>query len=98
MEISKLEKEKSGNLLVKIDEFQHLLSNQESFYKVIQNRLEVVAKKFGDDRRTTVLNVSSVDSEEPIIEQNLVVTITKNGLIYPLETEQFVTQSRGGKG
>lgn len=97
MEISKLEKEKA-NLLVKIDEFQHLLSNQESFYKVIQNRLEVVAKKFGDDRRTTVLNVSSVDSEEPIIEQNLVVTITKNGLIYPLETEQFVTQSRGGKG
>ena len=33
-----------------------------------------------------------------LLSKNLVVTITKNGLIYPLETEQFVTQSRGGKG
>lgn len=97
MEIGKMEKEKS-ELIVKIDHFNLLLSDQKAFYKVIENRLVSTAKKFGDDRRTIVLNNSSVDSDEPIVEQNLVVTITKNGIIYPLETEQFVTQNRGGKG
>lgn len=97
LEIVKLEKEKDTTIAT-IERLTYILENQSALYKEIENRLKDVAKRFGDSRRTVVLNIATEDSDEPIIEKNLVVTITKNGLIYPLEIDQFTTQNRGGKG
>lgn len=97
LEVNKLKKEKD-KLLEEIERITFTLNDQTAFFKIIEQRLVEVAKKFGDERRTVIMDIASVDFDEPIIEQNIVVTITKNGLIYPLKIDDFVVQNRGGRG
>lgn len=98
LEITKLEKEKS-ELIKTIEDIKIILNTISLFNAELKSRINAVSKKYGDARRTVNLNIGSADNDdEPTIQQNLVITITKNGLIYPLNIEQFATQNRGGRG
>ncbi len=98
LEIEKFLKEKE-ELITKIAEIEEILSNKELLYKEIENGLRTVMKKFGDKRRTKVLNLNFTnEDDEPIEKKALMVNLTNWGNIYASDTSTLMTQRRGGVG
>ena len=61
--------------------------------------VQVIGKKFADERRTEIANVSGeVDIEDLIAEEDCVFTLTKMGYIKRQPVETYTVQRRGGKG
>ena len=84
-----LEKEKAR--------IEAILSDITLLKKEIENGFREVAEKFGDGRRTKIMNIAS-DEEEPVEVKALSVSLTnKNNLIIN-ETSSLYTQKRGGVG
>lgn len=96
LEIAKLEKEKA-NLLVEKNRIETILSDENLLKKEIELGLNYVASKFGDARRTKVINISKED-EEPTEIKSLQISMTNQNNIYLSETSTLYTQKRGGVG
>ena len=67
----------------------------------LRKRLEVLVKKYGDDRRTELIQISTSKEEKEIefIEpEKCVVVLTESGNIKRVPTSSFRTQRRNGKG
>ena len=95
MEIAKIQQEKE-KLLSEIDHYNLLLSNETEFLKVIEENLNIIAKKYGDDRRTIIENISE---EVPIIEEKAIIAYVSNsGAIIAKEIGNLTTQKRGTLG
>ena len=60
--------------------------------------LEDVAAKFGDARRTKILNISTENEEEPTEVRNLILSFTNKGGIFVTESSTLYSQRRGGVG
>ena len=83
----------------RIAELEELLEDRSKMYGVIREELEVIRKKFGDDRRTQIETISGeVDIEDLIPVEDSVVTYTHNGYIKRAPVDTYKTQKRGGKG
>ena len=65
--------------------------------KEIENGLREVAKKFGDERRTKIMNIAS-DEDEPVEVKALSVSLTNKNNLIVNETSNLYTQKRGGVG
>lgn len=96
LEIAKLEKEK-GNLLVEKNRIETILSDENLLKKEIELGLNYVASKFGDARRTKIINISRED-EEPTEVKSLQISMTNQNNIYLSEISTLYTQKRGGVG
>jgi len=96
LEVEKLEKEKAEKEAEK-DRIEAILNSKELLYKEIEKGLRAIADKFGDARRTQILNVESEDSE-PLEVKQLLINISNKGTIYATETSSLYTQKRGGVG
>lgn len=96
LEIAKLEKEKA-NLLVEKNRIETILGDENLLKKEIELGLNYVASKFGDARRTKVINISKED-EEPTEVKSLQISMTNQNNIYLSETSTLYTQKRGGVG
>lgn len=96
LEVEKLEKEKSEKEAER-DRIEAILNNKELLYKEIEKGLRAIADKFGDARRTQILNVESKDSE-PLEVKQLLINISNKGTLYATETSSLYTQKRGGVG
>lgn len=85
----KLENEKQ-ELMDKIAEYNHLLTNSVALDEKLIDILQEVADKFGDERRTKVLNISSTveEVEEPVTVEERDITI------YLLNNNQAILQDR----
>lgn len=95
MEIAKIEQEKV-KLEEEISYYNLLLTNETEFLKVIENNLTEVSKKYGDDRRTNIENISE---EAPIVEEKVIIAyISKRGAIIAKEMNELSTQRRGTVG
>ena len=95
MEIAKIQQEKQ-NLEEKIEYYNLLLTNEKEFLTVIENNLQEVSKKYGDDRRTIVDNISE---EAPIVEEKAIIAyISKRGAIIAREIGELSTQKRNTVG
>ena len=95
MEIAKIQEEKR-TLESKIEHYNLLLTNEKEFLTVIENNLQEVSKKYGDDRRTIIDNVSE---EAPIIEEKAIIAyISKRGAIIAREIGELSTQKRNTVG
>ena len=91
MEIAKIQEEKR-TLESKIEHYNLLLTNEKEFLTVIENNLQEVSKKYGDDRRTIIDNVSE---EAPIVEEKAIIAyISKRGAIIAREIGELSTQKR----
>ena len=100
LEIEKLEKEKE-DLLKEQNRIKEILSNKELLYKEIEKGYREVAEKFGDGRRTKIMNLNfnnDEDDEEPIEEKELYIYLTNEGNLYTNEVSTLYTQKRGGRG
>ncbi len=99
-----LEQEKLGGeyseLLNEIAEYLRILSDDANVYAIIRADLVEIVRKYGDKRRTEISGeeIGSIDMEDLIAEENMVVTITHQGYIKRTPTTTYRAQKRGGKG
>ena len=88
-----------GELKMKIAEFLELLSDETKLLGVVKAEALEIADKYGDDRRTEIMNVSGeVDIEDLIPEETCVYTFTDFGYIKRIPMTEYQTQRRGGRG
>ncbi len=102
-QLTGLEKEKIeselAELMEKISEFMEILADKNKAYEIIRDELEVIKKKYGDDRRTSIEAVSGeVDIEDLIPVEESVITYTNLGYVKRQPTEVYNLQRRGGRG
>ncbi len=98
IETQKLEAERM-QLEINIAEYKRILSSRENETEVVVKELLEIKEKFGDERRTQISNeLSSIDDESLIPEEDIVIALTKNGYIKRLTNDTFKTQNRGGRG
>ena len=83
----------------KIADYEDILSNHQRVLDIIITEVEEIQKKYGDDRRTMIENVSGeVDIEDLIPVEESVVTYTNNGYIKRTPVAAYKAQNRGGRG
>lgn len=86
-------------LNLKIAEFEAILADESKIKDIIKVELAEIRKKFSDERRTRIENVSGeVDIEDLIPVEDNVVTYTNIGYIKRMALDAYKTQKRGGKG
>lgn len=96
LEINKLEKEKS-DLEKERDRIENILYNEELLKKEIEKGLQETAKKFGDGRRTKILNIENQE-DEPTEIRSLLINLTNQNNIFVSEISSLYSQRRGGVG
>ena len=98
MEIEKV-KEEFIEIKKLIEELEGLLSDKQNILNEIKKELIEIKKKFGDERRTEILEGEiDIEIEDLIPIQEVVITITDSGYIKRIPIEAYRTQHRGGKG
>lgn len=94
----KLDNEKA-ELLEKIEKFNYLLKNSTALDDELIKILQEVADKFGDERRTKVVNLSEPKEEENVIEEEDVgVLLFDNNMIRLFKQNEVQENKRGRKG
>ena len=98
MERKKIEDE-LAELHAKIKELTEILGDDAKVLEIVSNELEEIKKKYTDERRTSIENVSGeVDVEDLIPVEDCVVTLTDIGYIKRQPVSEYKIQKRGGKG
>lgn len=87
-------------LLKQIADLTDILARPERVIEIIQTELHEVGQRFGDARRTELLvgEVLSLEDEDLIEEEEIVITLTNNGYIKRVANSEFRAQRRGGRG
>ncbi len=98
-----LEREKLENehkeLMAKIKELKAILADEKLLLGVIRTEIQVIADKYGDDRRSKIgFDVYDINMEDLIPRENTVIAMTSLGYIKRMTVDNFKTQNRGGKG
>ena len=96
LEISKLEAEKS-DLESTAKKIKEILNSEDLLKKEIEKGLVEVMNKFGDERRTKILNVEG-EEEEPQEIVSLQAYLTSQNMLYITKSSNLYTQKRGGAG
>ena len=82
-----------------IKRLRELLSSKQNILDEIKRELLEIKDKFGDERRTEIVEGEiDIELEDLIPVQDVVVTITNSGYIKRIPVETYKTQRRGGKG
>lgn len=98
-----LEQEKIQNdleeILERIAYLNTILADETVLMGVIRGELEEIMTRFGDERRTEIIEHSSdLTLEDLIVDEDMVVTISHTGYIKRNPTVLYRSQRRGGKG
>lgn len=88
------------DLMAKIADYRDILAHQERIDQIIYEELLEIQKKYGDQRRTELLvgEVFSLEDEDLIAQENVLIVLTHNGYIKRLPASDFKVQNRGGRG
>ena len=98
-----LEEEKLRNEYEELEQriayYDQLLSDEGMLKGVLKEELIAIRDKFGDDRRTEIMDVEDdLDIEDLIEEEECVFTLTQGGYIKRTPVSAYRSQRRGGKG
>ena len=98
LEREKLEAEYK-ELMKRIEEYRAILADENLLLGVIKKEIQIIADKYGDDRRTSIeRDVFDITTEDLIPDENVVITMTHLGYIKRMTPDNFRSQTRGGKG
>ncbi len=98
LERDKIEAEYS-ELQETIAYLRSILANEEKLVKLIRDELLEIKETYKDERRTEILNQDvSLEIEDLIEEENIVVALTNFGYIKRMPLDTYRSQRRGGKG
>ena len=88
------------DLLKEIARLEDILSDTRRVDALIKADLKYLKEKFGDERRTRVVpqEAEEINLEDLIAEEEMLITVTRDGYIKRLTQDAFPTQGRGGKG
>ena len=88
-----------NSLIKEIARLKEILGNERLILNIIKEELIEIKEKFGDDRRTEIKpNFDEIEIEELIKEEDVVITLTKQGYIKRIPSDTYKVQNRGGKG
>ncbi len=99
LERDKLEAE-YRDLLQVIEGLQSILNDPQKVLSIIKDDLRDIKKRFGDPRRTRLIKLEAdqIGDEDVIPEEEMIVSITRNGYIKRVSAETYKVQKRGGRG
>jgi len=83
----------------KIADLKDLLASDARILDVVIEEVEAIGERFGDDRRTELVGaVEGLSTEDLIVEEDMVVTVSHHGYVKRNPLTQYRAQRRGGKG
>ncbi|GAB5465515.1 MAG: DNA gyrase subunit A [Candidatus Kapaibacteriales bacterium] len=86
-------------VLQTIEYLKSILASKELQLKIILEELQEVADKFGDARRSEIVkDATEFTLEDMIADEDVVVSITKQGLIKRTKVSNYRRQNKGGRG
>ncbi|MFQ5443872.1 MAG: DNA gyrase C-terminal beta-propeller domain-containing protein, partial [Nitrospinales bacterium] len=83
-----------------IKEYENILGNESVKMKIISEELAQIKEKYGDERRTEILETedAEINIEDMIPDEEMVVTYSRDGYIKRQSVDLYRSQRRGGKG
>ncbi|MDA3002605.1 MAG: DNA gyrase subunit A, partial [Actinomycetota bacterium] len=83
-----------------IAEYKAILASDERQRSIVSEELHDIVDRFGDDRRTEILQgfEGGMTDEDLIPEEEMVITVTRGGYIKRTRSDNYRSQHRGGKG
>ncbi|KQX54867.1 DNA gyrase subunit A [Paenibacillus sp. Root444D2] len=98
LEREKIEAE-YAELMKKIAELKAILADENLILAIISEELNEIKEKFGDERRSEItVGEESIEDEDLIPREDVVITITHTGYIKRLPVTTYRNQKRGGRG
>jgi DNA gyrase subunit A len=98
LEREKLDQEYS-ELTKRIKWLKKVLASEAEILKIIKEELIQLKEKYGDGRRTEIIeDPGEISIEDLIKKEDMVITITQSGYIKKLPVSTYRAQRRGGKG
>ena len=98
LEREKIEEE-YAELMAKIKEYKAILADERLVLGIIKDELNEIKNKYGDARRTSFdIDTDTLDVEDLIEEEEVVITMTHVGYIKRIAADTYRAQNRGGKG
>ncbi len=101
--LTNLEREKINEeyreLIKTIARLKEILANERLLLNVIVEELQEIRERYGDDRRTQIVEeTQEINLEDLIVEEDMVVTISHSGYIKRNAISLYRSQRRGGRG
>ncbi len=92
--------DEASELEVRIADYKEIIADEGRQRAIIREELTAIVDRFGDDRRTHILHGfdGDVSMEDLIAEEEMVVTVTREGYIKRTRSDNYRSQHRGGKG
>ncbi len=82
-----------------IAKLREILGSEKLVLEIIVDELQQIKKQFGDERRTEIVaEASDIDIEDLIVEEDMVITVSRGGYIKRSPLSLYRAQRRGGKG
>lgn len=98
LERDKIEEEYQ-QLVALIKDLEDILANYSRVLEIIKNELLEVKAKYGDERRTEIIEADvEMEDEDLIPKEDVAITLTINGYIKRISQDTYHVQNRGGKG
>ncbi|QTE38679.1 DNA gyrase subunit A [Mucilaginibacter sp. P25] len=92
-------KDEYAALMKLIEHLKNILSDEGLRMQIIKDELLEVKEKYGDERRTEMVHSSAeMQTEDFIEDEDVVITISREGYIKRTPLTEYRRQSRGGKG
>ncbi|MEY4319839.1 MAG: hypothetical protein RL378_943 [Actinomycetota bacterium] len=91
--------DQAAEIELQIAEFTRILADDEVQRGIISSELTQIVEKYGDDRRTAIVpSEGDLRNEDLIPEEEIVVTVTRDGYVKRTRSDNYRSQNRGGKG
>jgi len=90
------EHKETGELIAQL---RAILANEKEIYRIIVDELKGIKEKYGDERRTQIVDhTEEISVEDLIVDEDMAVTISHEGYIKRNPVTLYRAQRRGGKG
>ena len=101
--LSGLERQKVEDRIAKLSvliaELRGILADEEKVKEILKSELTEINNKFGDERRTEIIEATEeIDLEDLIERHTCILTMSHTGYIKRQRADVYVAQNRGGKG
>jgi DNA gyrase subunit A len=91
--------DQAAEIELQIAEFKRILADEEVQRGIISTELTEIVEKYGDDRRTSIVpSEGDLRNEDLIPEEEIVVTVTRDGYVKRTRSDNYRSQNRGGRG
>jgi DNA gyrase subunit A len=88
-----------AELMARIAELRAILGDEARVYALVKEELAAVRAELGDPRRTTIEDVEGeIDVEALIADEEMVISVTRDGYVKRVPLDDYRAQRRGGVG